>query len=62
MSDMWFKHRLFPSNTWRQDKLLRLSYMLVGPEAYVQTRAEHIPEGHYCLIGTVEASKRCINC
>jgi hypothetical protein len=29
MSDMWFEHRLFPSNAWRQDQLLRLSSTLV---------------------------------
>jgi hypothetical protein len=33
MSDMWFRHRLFPSNAWRRDQLLRLSYTLVAPEA-----------------------------
>jgi hypothetical protein len=33
MSDMWFRYKLFPSNAWRQDQLLRLSEMLVAPEA-----------------------------
>jgi hypothetical protein len=25
MSNMWFTHELFPSNSWRQDQLLQLS-------------------------------------
>jgi hypothetical protein len=25
ISDMWFGHRLFSSNAWRQDQLLQLS-------------------------------------